>query len=92
MNYRIEISPLRKWRDSRGEGVKKQIGDFLKLKIDEVRTRDVYTICADITQQEAVRAAADLSNPVLQRGVIGESKLAENELCDWLISVGFSRA
>ena len=89
MNYRIEISPLRKWRDSRGEGVKKQISDFLKLKTEEVRTRDVYTICADITEQEAVRAAADLSNPVLQRGVVGESRLAENELCDWLISVGF---
>jgi phosphoribosylformylglycinamidine synthase len=89
MNYRIEISPLRKWRDSRGEGVKKQISDFLKLNVEEVRTRDVYTISADISEQEAMRAAADLSNPVLQRGVIGESQLAENELCDWLISVGF---
>ena len=89
MNYRIEISPLRKWRDSRGEGVKKQISDFLKLKTGEVRTRDVYTICADITDQDALKVAADLANPVLQRGVVGESRLAENELCDWLISVGF---
>ena len=28
MNYRIEISPLPRWRDARGEGVKKQVKDL----------------------------------------------------------------
>ncbi|MFA7230777.1 MAG: AIR synthase-related protein [Victivallaceae bacterium] len=87
MNYRIEIAPLKRWRDSRGESVKKQITDFLKIKLDAVWTRDVYTICADITHDQALKVATDLANPVLQQGLVGESR--PETPCDWLVSVGF---
>ncbi len=86
MNYRIEVSTYAKWRDSRGESVKKQIHNFLKLPVEKVRTRDVYTIAADITKQQADKTAAELSNPVLQQGLVGETM---NAGCDWLIVVGF---
>jgi phosphoribosylformylglycinamidine synthase len=87
MNYRIEISPLRKWRDSRGEGVKKQITDFLNLKVDQVWTRDVYTVKADINDEQALKVAQELANPVLQKGLVGESM--PEQPCEWMISVGF---
>lgn len=86
MNYRIEISPLRRWRDARGEGVKQQIADFLKINVDRVRTRDVYTVSADITDAEAAKVARELANPILQSGSVGETPA---EGCDWLVSVGF---
>jgi phosphoribosylformylglycinamidine synthase len=86
MEYRVEVSPLEKWRDSRGEGVKKQISDFLGLSVNKVRTRDVYTISADISPAEAENVALELANPVIQRGIVGQS--SENA-CDWLVAVGF---
>ncbi len=89
MNYRIEISHLPQWRDARGEGVKQQIADFLGLQVDEVKTRDVYTVSADIDDRQAARVAQELANPVLQSGVVGESKYSGSDACDWLIAVGF---
>ena len=53
MIYRIEISPLQQWRDARGEGVKRQAADVLGIKLDAVRTRDVYTVSADLSKDEA---------------------------------------
>ena len=91
-NYRIEISPLPKWRDARGEGVKHQINSFLGLNVDAVRSRDVYTFSADITDDEARRIAATVCNPVLQGWRVGGAK-SENFLplppCDYLVVVGF---
>ena len=87
MNYRIEISPLRKWRDSRGNGVKQQVTDFLNLQVDEIWTRDVYTVSADISDQQAADVAKALANPVLQQGVVGETLPEGN--CAFLVSVGF---
>ena len=87
MNYRIEISPLRKWRDSRGSGIRQQITDFLNIKIAEVWTRDVYTVSADISDEQASAVAKALTNPVLQNGVVGETLPAGN--CVFLVSVGF---
>lgn len=86
MEYRIEISPLKKWRDSRGESVKHQIENFLNLSVDGVTARDVYTVAADISAVEAERCAAEIANPVLHRGIVGQSKEVD---CDWLVAVGF---
>ena len=86
MNYRIEISPLQRWRDTRGEGIKKQIADFLKINVDQVRTRDVYTVSADITDADAAKVARELANPILQSSSVGETPAGG---CDWLVSVGF---
>ncbi len=90
MNYRIEVAPRREWHDARGEKTKKQINDFLKIHVDNVRTRDVYTISADITPAEAARIAEYLTNPVLQTSRVGGSALtAEDNGCRFLVIVGF---
>ncbi len=86
MNYRIEVANYDKWRDSRGESVKKQILNFLKLPVEKVRTRDVYTICANLSSSQSEKIAKELSNPVLQKGIAGETRKTG---CDWLIVVGF---
>ncbi len=92
MVYRIELSPLPEWKDARGEGVKKQIESFLKLSVDKVLSRDVYTVAADITPEEAVKVAELLVNPVLQSYRIGEKTSANFKAlppCDYMIAVGF---
>ncbi len=92
MDYRIEVSPKLHWRDARGEGVKKQIVDFLNIPVEKVLTRDVYTVSADLTKEEAKSVAELLVNPVLQSYRLdgepgpGFEKLPE---CDYLIVVGF---
>ena len=74
MNYRIEISPLPRWRDARGEGVKQQVGNFLGITLDGVRTRDVYTVSADISAADAAKLADLLYNPVLQCWEVGGTR------------------
>jgi len=86
MNYRIEISPLEKWSDPRGDATKAKIGTLLGLDVEKVKSKDVYTLSANISQAEAEKIAVELTNPVLQRGVVGESAV---DGCDWLVSVGF---
>ena len=79
MNYRIEVAPRREWHDARGEKTKKQIIDFLKIQIDSVRTRDVYTVSADISADDAARIAEYLPNPVLQTSRVGGSALTADD-------------
>ena len=86
--YRIELTPLARWRDARGEGVKKQIADFLGINVDKLATRDVYTLMANISPDDARKVAEKLANPVLQRAFVstGEASPAD---CDYLVAVGF---
>ena len=84
--YRIEISPLPQWRDARGEAVRKQVAEILKINVDKISTRDVFTVMADISPAQAATVATELANPVLQRGVVGDTS---GTGCDWLIAVGF---
>ena len=86
MNHRIEISPLEKWRDSRGEAVKQQISNLLNITVEQVKTRNVYTVSADISLEEAENVARELANPVLQLGTVGKPTKSN---CDWLVAVGF---
>ena len=92
MIHRIEIATLARWRDSRGEGVKAQIRDFLKIEVEAVRTRDIYTIEADIDAAQAAEIAGLLYNPVLQSWRAGEAHSANWEApapCDYLIAIGY---
>ena len=90
MNYRIEVAPRREWHDARGEKTKKQISDFLNIQVDSVRTRDVYTVSADITAAEAARIAEYLTNPVLQVSRVGGNALTSDDNgCRFLVVVGF---
>ena len=92
MNERIEISPLPQWRDARGEGVKRQIQNFFGVAVDQVWTRDVYTVSADLGPEDMTRIAGLLVNPVLQCWRVGSSRsenFAELPQCDFLVAVGF---
>ncbi|MDD3119577.1 MAG: AIR synthase-related protein, partial [Victivallales bacterium] len=88
MDYRIEISPLAKWHDPRGEAITKQAGDFLGLTTGPVRTRDIYTIRAEITAEQVRQIAAELANPVLQTSVVGAS-IPEGHKFDFMVIVGY---
>ena len=90
MNYRIEVAPRREWRDARGEKTRKQINDFLQIQLDNVRTRDVYTVSADITAADAARIAEYLTNPVLQTSRVGGNALTNDDNgCRFLVAVGY---
>ena len=86
MIFRIELSPLDNWRDAKAESVKKQITDILKLPVKNVKTREVYTVSADITEQQIQKVADELKNPIIQNVKIGISPVSG---FDWLIIVGF---
>jgi phosphoribosylformylglycinamidine synthase len=86
MEHRIEISLLPQWQDARGAGVARQIRDTFGLPVNGIRTRDVYLLAADLAAAEAAAIAAELAHPVLQRGIVGETR---GVACDWLIRVGF---
>ena len=85
MIARIEISPLEEWKDPRGEAVARNIRNFLRLPVDGVRTRDVFTVCADINRKDAAKIASEFANPVLQKALVGQRAAK----CDWLIQVGY---
>ena len=92
MIYRIEIAPLGEWRDARGEGVKRQAHDVLGISLDAVRTRDVYTVSANIDKAEAEKVASLLYNPVLQCYDVGGARSANYQAmkpCSYLLAIGF---
>ncbi|MEA4863062.1 MAG: AIR synthase-related protein [Victivallaceae bacterium] len=81
---------MSRWRDARGEGVKREVADFLGIEVDKVVTRDVYTVMADITPEEARKVGEYLFNPVLQEVRVAEgATMPPNADCDFLVAVGF---
>ena len=89
MDFRIEISVKGQWSDSRGQSVMRNIKNFTGLDVvKDLRTRDVFTICADITRDEAGRIARELANPVTQDCFIGENPNAPVDY-DFVVAVGF---
>ena len=89
MDFRIEISVKSKWNDSRAESVLRTIKSFTgKDDIREIRTRDVFTVCADITKADAERIGKELANPVTQTPVVGATSDIGFDY-DYIVSVGF---
>jgi phosphoribosylformylglycinamidine synthase len=67
MAHRIEVVLKNGIRDARGERIQREISHFLHLQVDEVRTLDVYTVDAALSQPELEQAAAGpFSDPVIQ--------------------------
>ncbi|MGA2152152.1 MAG: phosphoribosylformylglycinamidine synthase subunit PurS, partial [Geobacteraceae bacterium] len=52
MVRRIEIALKEDARDARGERIKREIAHSLKLPVADVRTIDVYTIDAALSDRE----------------------------------------
>ncbi len=86
MHYRIEVAPLPNQVDARGKAVVHQAETFLGTGIRQVTTRDVYSLFADINDEQAERIAAEFTNPVIQQYAMGSSSTYS---FDWLIMVGY---
>jgi len=74
-------------RDARGERVRREILEHLGIELDAVRTLDVYTVDAQLTDDE-LRAAAQgpFSDPVVQEYAINKPLAHDFDL---LVEVGY---
>lgn len=69
--------------DAVGEGVKGKIENFLGMDVDSVRSRRVYTINAELSDEELDLLKGDLfADPVNER-------YSEDTEFDWMIEVGY---
>jgi phosphoribosylformylglycinamidine synthase len=74
MIHRIEIATRRGLRDARGEHVASKVRSFLDIPVVAIRTRDVYHIEAEISQEEIGQIVQEFADPVLQEGAIGRAE------------------
>ncbi len=91
MAQRVEVGIRPHLRDARGEGVAREVREFLHREVEEVRTLDVYTVDLGLSQAEAVAVARDaLSDPVIQeadpRGGLGARIFPDFH---WAVEVGY---
>ncbi|GLI36568.1 phosphoribosylformylglycinamidine synthase subunit PurL [Geobacter hydrogenophilus] len=87
MARRIEIALREGVRDARGERIKREIEHFLHLPVDAVRTIDVYTVDAKLSEDELVKAASEpFCDPVIQVWSIDRPLAAG---FDFLVEVGY---
>lgn len=87
MNYRLEVSPKPEMGDPRGAAALGQIRSYLGLPVEHVFTRDVYSLFAQCTPEEAERAVRAVANPVVQHGKVGQTVPPLD--FDWFVMVGF---
>ncbi len=86
MYFRLEVSPLKSEHDTRGKATLSKIIQYFGFSVEKIQTRDVFSIIADITDDDAKQMLKGMTNPVIQRGVIGESNL---DHFDWIVIIGF---
>jgi phosphoribosylformylglycinamidine synthase II len=87
MAHRIEIALRENIRDSRGERIKREIEHIFKLPVLKIRTIDVYTVDAALSEDELEKAASGpFSDPVIQKWSIDRAQAAG---FDFAVEVGF---
>ncbi len=87
MAWRIVVGLLDGVKDARGERVRREIREHLGIEVEQVRTLDVYTVDASLSDAEIEAiAAGPFSDPVIQEYSINRP-LARD--FDVLIEVGF---
>jgi phosphoribosylformylglycinamidine synthase len=69
--FRIEVGIAPEQRDPRGEGVARTAEAFLGIRFGRVRTRDIYLVEADLSDDEAARVAREIRDPVREHAVLG---------------------
>ncbi|NIQ38534.1 MAG: phosphoribosylformylglycinamidine synthase [Proteobacteria bacterium] len=87
MAHRIEIALKPNLVDAVGEKVKRRIGRDLHLPVDQVRTISIYTVDADLSQDELEGIASDSYRDPISQDYAIDTPLASN--FDWLVEVGF---
>ena len=79
--------------DSRAAGVRNAVAEQFGVKLENLLTRDVYTVSSpSITSDEAFAIAGRISNPVLHCFRVNDRKsdnFAALPKCNALIAVGF---
>jgi phosphoribosylformylglycinamidine synthase len=71
MITRLEIATRPELQDPRGLELARRVRSFLGIPVEDVRTRDVYRIDAELSAAERERVLRELVDPVLQRGALG---------------------
>ncbi|CAG0965813.1 partial Phosphoribosylformylglycinamidine synthase subunit PurL, partial [Methanosarcinales archaeon] len=86
MASRIEVGFKKGIKDALGDSTRKRIVEDLHINVENVRTLDVYTIDADISNEQIKILGEELfADPVIQE--YSHKPLAED--FSWLIEVGF---
>ncbi len=86
MIHRLEIGLKKGVRDPRGQRVRDGAGSFLGIGIEEVSTRSVFKIKADIGRAEASKVLSEFIDPVIEEGSLSTLPA---EGFDWVVTVGF---
>jgi phosphoribosylformylglycinamidine synthase II len=87
MPIRLEVRFKADYRDPLGESVQRSIAEDLGYSVEAVRTIEVYTIDAQLTDQEVERLRAELfTDPIVQESS-ATARLARD--FSWVIEVGF---
>ncbi|MDH3591443.1 MAG: phosphoribosylformylglycinamidine synthase subunit PurS, partial [Planctomycetota bacterium] len=88
MVTRFEIALKPEFADPRGASVRERAADYLGLRLEDVRTRDVYKVRAALSDDEAERILHELIDPVSQVGARG--RIPERpEAFDAVVHVGY---
>ncbi len=86
MVRRIEVGFKKGMRDALGESIRKRIVEDLHIDVDSVRTVEVYTLDATLSNEQVKLLGEKLfADPVIQ--VFSDKPIAADFL--WLIEVGF---
>ncbi len=87
MPWRIVVGLKDGVRDARGERVRTEIRQHLGIELQRVQTLDVYTVDAELSDEEVAAAAAGpFSDPVIQQTAINQPLASD---FDMLIEVGY---
>ena len=87
MANKIEVAMKADLPDPAGQSVRGRLAEDLGIEVDDVRVIDVYTINADLTEEQLERLRTDLfTDPVIQESVANASLASDY---DYLVEVGF---
>ncbi|MCE8424656.1 MAG: phosphoribosylformylglycinamidine synthase subunit PurL [Candidatus Methanoperedens sp.] len=86
MVRRIEVGFKNGMRDAHGQSIRNRITEDLHINVGTVRTIEVYTFDADLSQEEVSLLGSELfADPIIQ--VFSDKPLAND--FSWLIEVGY---
>ncbi len=90
MAHRVEVGIRPEFRDPRGEGVAREVREFLHLPVEEVRTLDVYTLDLGLGDDDLAAVGDALVDPVIQEWTLGEPYGPRGfPGFHWAVEVGF---
>ncbi|MEN9361457.1 MAG: hypothetical protein RL095_2992 [Verrucomicrobiota bacterium] len=87
MIFRLEMSPRPEVDHPSRHQLIAQARDYFGLQIAEVRTAEVITVTAQLDAAQAARCVAEMINPVLQKGIVGQTR--DRSGFDWFLKIGF---